>query len=241
MDVVRKAVERGAVDFGWLKSHHSFSFGQYYDPKFMGFSNLRVINDDVVAGDSGFPTHPHQNMEILTYGIEGTISHKDSTGGEGDINAGEIQLMSAGTGISHSEMNRMPHPAKFFQIWIVPDQINTNPGYSQSKIEEIPSMDGLKTLVSPEGEYPVLRIKAPVEVHELTLSLQMKQREFHLKPGRVVWIQGVEGKVNVKTPQGGSYLLDGRDAVGSKTNGKFLFSSDEEVAKVLIFDLPFSE
>ena len=125
---------RGHVKMGWLESKHSFSFGSWYNPKYMGVSALRVINDDLIAAHNGFGTHPHDNMEILTCVLKGTISHKDSMRNEGGISAGEWQLMSAGTGVQHSEINQGDEPVHLLQIWIIPNERNAEPNYQQIKL-----------------------------------------------------------------------------------------------------------
>lgn len=161
---IRKATGRGAVDLGWLKSRHSFSFGQYYDPKHMGLSVLRVINDDVVEPGQGFGTHGHKDMEIISYVIRGALEHKDSEGNEHIIPAGDIQRMSAGTGIHHSEYNAsQSESVRFLQIWILPEKNGLPPGYEQKTVS---ASGHLTELVSPSGSEQALRIN-----QDMTLSL----------------------------------------------------------------------
>src|SRR5271169_3332924 len=129
---IRHSKQRGGGDYGWLNTRHSFSFDQYHDPRFMGFRSLRVINEDVVAPGGGFPTHPHRDMEILTWILEGALEHRDNTGGSGIIRPGELQHMTAGRGVLHSEFNPSPKdPAHLLQIWIMPDRKGLTPGYEQ--------------------------------------------------------------------------------------------------------------
>ena len=147
---LRAAEARGKANFGWLDARHSFSFGHYYDPEWMGHSVLRVINQDLVAPGGGFATHPHANMEILTCVLQGTIEHKDSLGHAEQIPAGDFQLMSAGSGIRHSEYNpSQTDPLSLLQIWIEPNEFGTPPGYQQKKIESRP---GMTLVASPDGE-----------------------------------------------------------------------------------------
>ncbi len=150
---LRKSDERGYAEFGgWLKSHHTFSFSDYYDPKFMGFRDLRVINQDWIAKSSGFPAHPHRDMEIITYVLKGAVEHKDSLGNVGQIVAGEIQTMHAGTGIRHSEYNpSKDEDLQLFQIWIMPDATGAKPGYTQQSFTREQKLNQLKLIVSKDG------------------------------------------------------------------------------------------
>lgn len=165
---IRRANERGTANFGWLNSHHSFSFGHYYDPRHMGVSALRVINDDEVAPGAGFDTHGHRDMEIISYVLEGAIEHKDSMGNQFVVPAGEVQRMSAGTGITHSEFNHSSdQPLKFLQIWIQPNQLGIEPGYEQKAIEQ---KAPLTPLVTPDGRDGSLSIHQDADVFRLELN-----------------------------------------------------------------------
>ncbi|MFM4990659.1 pirin family protein [Aeromonas veronii] len=165
---LRAAEARGKANFGWLDARHSFSFGHYYDPEWMGHSVLRVINQDLVAPGGGFATHPHANMEILTCVLQGTIEHKDSLGHAEQIPAGDFQLMSAGSGIRHSEYNpSQTDPLSLLQIWIEPNEFGTPPGYQQKKIESRP---GMTLVASPDGEAGSLRIRQQARIWRLELA-----------------------------------------------------------------------
>ncbi|MFQ2272195.1 pirin family protein [Aeromonas enteropelogenes] len=165
---LRAAEARGKANFGWLDARHSFSFGHYYDPEWMGHSVLRVINQDLVSPGGGFATHPHANMEILTCVLTGTIEHKDSLGHAEQIPAGDFQLMSAGSGIRHSEYNpSQSEPLSLLQIWIEPNEYDTPPGYQQKKIEARP---GMTLVASPDGEDGSFRIRQQVRVWRVQLE-----------------------------------------------------------------------
>lgn len=165
---LRPAHSRGHANHGWLDSHHSFSFANYYDPQHMGFSNLRVINDDVVQPSMGFGTHGHQDMEIISYVIQGELAHKDSQGNVETIPAGDIQIMSAGTGIQHSEFNASDTElVNFLQIWVLPKQQGVAPRYEQKRIEQV---DRLTPIVTPQGGPTAVAINADASVFQLKLE-----------------------------------------------------------------------
>lgn len=195
MDYIRKASDRGHAHFGWLNSHHSFSFGSYYDPHHMGFSTLRVINDDTVAPGAGFDTHGHANMEIISYITHGSIAHKDSMGHEYVIPAGDIQRMSAGTGITHSEYNHsQDDDLKFLQIWIEPQRRNIAPSYEQI---QVPKRTGLTLLVSPGAEDGSLGINSDARIYRLTLENESSTKlERHSKRSNYLHIVSGQALIN---------------------------------------------
>ncbi|WP_415063287.1 pirin family protein [Bdellovibrio sp.] len=195
---LRKSDERGYAEFGgWLKSRHTFSFSEYYDPQFMGFRDLRVINQDWIAKDSGFPTHPHRDMEIITYVLKGTVEHKDSLGNVGQIQAGEIQTMHAGTGIRHSEYNpSKAEELQLFQIWIMPDVAGAQPGYTQQSFNREQKLNQLKLLVSKDGRLGSQKINQDVDLYASVLEGGIEQ-EFAIRGGRGAWVQLAEGELEV--------------------------------------------
>ncbi|MBL1375892.1 pirin family protein [Zobellella iuensis] len=226
---IRKADERGRANFGWLHSRHTFSFGSYYDPAQMGFSRLRVINDDAVAPGAGFDTHGHRDMEIISYVLEGSIAHKDSSGNEEILSAGEFQLMSAGTGILHSEFNPSnSRPLKFLQIWIEPNASGGKPGYQQKDFGRAP---GLTLVVSPDGAEGSLVIKQDARLYQLWLG-QGEEAGLELAPGRQAWVQLVEGELSVN----GERLAPG-DGAALSGEPHLSFSAAQPV-RALVFDLP---
>lgn len=168
MKYIRRSTDRGVVDFGWLQSKHSFSFGNYYDPKHMGISALRVINDDMVMPGQGFGTHGHRDMEIISYVTEGALKHEDSEGNKHIVPAGDVQRMSAGSGVMHSEYNASTtEPVKFFQIWIQPNKMGVKPGYEQ---KAIPQNGPLTPLVTPTGVNGTLAMNQNARMSRLVLS-----------------------------------------------------------------------
>lgn len=191
LDIIR-ANERGRAHFGWLKSQHTFSFGDYYNPQQMGFSALRVINDDEVAPGAGFSTHGHRNMEIISYVLQGHIAHKDSAGNEEILPAGEFQLMSAGKGIYHSEYNASnTSPLKFLQIWIEPNQFDGPPGYQQKDFGQSP---GLTWVITPTGRDGTLMIKQDAAVAQLLLA-QNQAVNFPVQAGRAYYLHLIQGVI----------------------------------------------
>lgn len=191
---IRKASERGHANFGWLNSYHSFSFGHYYDAKQMGHGNLRVINQDTVQADNGFSTHSHQNMEIISYVLSGEIAHKDSEGNQFILPKGEFQLMSAGSGISHSEFNpSQSDELNFLQIWIVPNQQNTRPSYQQKAfVQSTP----LTLVVSPDGEQDSLVIKQNAWLSKGELADE-QSLTIKLSRSPLAYVQIISGELTV--------------------------------------------
>ena len=192
---IRKSESRGVADFGWLKSRHTFSFGSWYDPRFMGFSVLRVINEDRIEVGSGFDTHGHQNMEIISYVKTGALAHKDSMGNVETIPAGEVQRMSAGTGVLHSEFNAADAETHFFQIWILPRTDNIDPSYEQRPVSGMVTANNLTLLVSPDGRDDSLSINQDALLYKITPS--QTPTEVELDPRRCQFLQVMEGACSV--------------------------------------------
>ncbi|EAT11354.1 pirin family protein [Bermanella marisrubri] len=230
MDYIRKASDRGHADFGWLNSHHSFSFGSYYDPRHMGFSTLRVINDDTVAPGAGFDTHGHANMEIISYITHGRIAHKDSMGHEYVIPANDIQRMSAGTGITHSEYNHSQNDVlKFLQIWIEPQQHNIRPSYEQI---QLPEKTGLTLLMSPEPEDGSLAINSDARLYRLTLEKESSTR-LERQSLRTSYLHIVSGRAEIN-----GQMFEQGDGIGLMTTESIEIHSKSNDFVALWFDLP---
>ena len=227
MIIHRKASERGHADFGWLNSHHSFSFGQYYDPNHMGFGALRVINDDRVAAGGGFDTHGHKDMEILSYVLAGGLAHRDSLGSGSVIRPGDVQLMSAGTGVRHSEFNASPDdPVHFLQIWIVPEKQGLQPAYAEQHFPEAERANRLRLIASPDGRDGSLKIRQDAAIHASVLE-EGASLSHSLKPGRRYWLQVAAGTLDVN----GHGLVEGDGlavvkeenlAITARTKSEFL-------------------
>jgi redox-sensitive bicupin YhaK (pirin superfamily) len=228
---VRRGDERGSTRSNWLDSRHTFSFGDYYDPKHMGFSHLRVINEDRVIAGAGFPTHSHRDMEIVTYVLEGSLAHKDSTGTSSVIRVGDVQRMSAGTGISHSEHNASQNEAvHFLQIWIIPDEMGLVPGYEQ-KAFSLHKHRGTGTLVaSRDGRDGSITLHQNVDVWAARLSPE-EQAVFRLKPNRRAWIQMARGAGMLN----GTLLRAGDGAAASHEELLEIKAVDD--AEFMMFDL----
>lgn len=230
MITVRRSDERGQGQFDWLSSRHTFSFGSYYDTRFMGFSALRVINDDAVTPGAGFPTHGHSDMEIISYVLEGEIAHRDSEGNIARLPAGEFQLMSAGHGITHSEFNASnTAPLKFLQIWIQPNVYGQTPSYQQKDFGQQP---GLTLVISPNGEAGSLTIKQNAKLYQLLLE-NKAHVELPVDHGRRAYIHVINGELQV----GNHRLLPGDGAAIEDETGLTLQASHNAV-KALVFDLP---
>jgi redox-sensitive bicupin YhaK (pirin superfamily) len=228
---IRRGNERGHANLGWLDTYHTFSFDTYYDPQFMGFRHLRVINEDRVAPGRGFPTHPHRDMEIITYILEGALQHRDSMGTGSVIRAGEIQRMSAGTGVTHSEQNASTtEPVHLLQIWILPEKKGIAPGYEQTKFER-PELEGRLTLVgsnNPSGH--AVTIHQNVQLYASILPAG-KSVTHTLAPGRHAWLQVARGKADV----GGRELSAGDGAAITEETAVAIAAKDD--AEILLFDL----
>jgi redox-sensitive bicupin YhaK (pirin superfamily) len=229
MAYLRYGKDRGFNDLGWLQSHHSFSFSGYHDPDHMGFSALRVINDDRVRPGAGFPRHSHQDMEIISYVKQGAIEHKDSMGNIKVLPAGEFQLMSAGTGVSHSEYNPSTDDhLSFLQIWIVPDTQGVEPCYQQKHFGHNP---GLTLIASPDGRDGSLRIHQDARLHHLLL--EPGQRLEHApQTDHDVYVHVVAGHLGVN----GQSLVAG-DGIGLSSVDQVQFIAQDEV-EAIVFDLP---
>ena len=230
MITVRRAGERGRTRLDWLDSRHTFSFGDYRDPRYMGFRDLRVINDDRVAPGKGFGTHSHRDMEIITYVLEGAVEHKDSTGTSTVIRPGEVQRMSAGTGISHSEFNPSgTEPVHFLQIWILPARQNLPPGYEQRTFD-LDKGRGRWTLVAANNRDGAVKLGQDVEVSAARFS-PGQQAAYRLKPGRHAWLQMARGSATLN----GVSLGAGDGAAVSEE--EILEIKAIEEAEALLFDL----
>jgi quercetin 2,3-dioxygenase len=229
---LRRAADRGHFDHGWLDTFHTFSFGGYQDPAQMGFRALRVINEDRVAPGEGFGTHPHRDMEIITWVLDGTLAHRDSTGAGGLLRHGDLQWMSAGTGVTHSEMNGSDRePVHFLQIWILPDRAGHEPAYGQQAIP----LDGLRgtmrLIASPDGGGGSLTIHQDARV--FATILQGGEAVRHpLAPGRHAWVQVARGAATVN----GTALTAG-DGVALSKEPEVAISAEAGEAELLVFDL----
>lgn len=229
--ILRPSATRGAVDFGWLKSKHTFSFGSYFDPNHIGFGALRVINEDKVAPSAGFPTHPHENMEILSYVVSGGLKHKDSLGTGSVIRPGDLQRMSAGTGVRHSEYNHSgTDPVHFLQIWIVPEADGLEPSYEQKAFPETERLNVLRLIGSRDGRGGSVVIHQDVDLFGALLAAD-NSLTHDIAPGRKVWLQVIKGKLKVNDQQ-----LDAGDGLGLLDVGAIALAA-EETAEFLLFDL----
>lgn len=228
---IRKSEERGHADLGWLDSRHTFSFGHYHDPRHMGFGPLRVINDDRVAPGGGFPTHPHSDMEIISYVLEGGLEHRDSLGNGSIIRPGDIQRMSAGTGVRHSEFNASNSaPVHFLQIWIIPRKRGINPGYEQKAFSAEDKRGTLRLIGSSDGRQESLTIHQDVDLYGTLLGAG--DRVSHqIAPGRNAWLQVARGALRLN----GEALLEGDGA--SVTDAGTLHLEGVDSAEALLFDM----
>ncbi|MFZ1343949.1 pirin family protein [Thiothrix eikelboomii] len=229
---LRPANERGHFKNHWLDSKHSFSFGEYYDPKQMGISVLRVINDDRITAGAGFPLHPHNNMEIVSYVLEGELAHQDSMGNGSVIRKGEVQRMSAGTGITHSEYNPSTHQGThFLQIWLLPTQRNTQPSYAQIAVSDAEKAAGWRLLISPDGASGSLATNTEARLYASLLG-SGQARDYLLAPERLAYLFVASGSIELA-----GLTLTAGDGVAF-TAGTALKLLGKDLAEVLLFDLP---
>ena len=227
---IRRAEERGGADHGWLNTKHTFSFADYYDPRHMGFRALRVINEDRVTPGQGFGTHPHRDMEILSYVLEGQLAHQDSMGNKGVITPGEVQRMSAGTGVLHSEQNgSKSEGVHFLQIWIQPDQLGVAPSYELKRFA-LGEKKGFQLVASPDGADGSVKINAKTKLYGTRLN-EGEQASLELAPGRHAYVHVARGDVKVN----GTALKAGDGAAFSDERSIAL--EGVQGAEVLVFDL----
>ncbi|CAH1905539.1 Quercetin 2,3-dioxygenase [Candidatus Nitrotoga sp. HW29] len=228
---IRPAQHRGTANFDWLFSRHTFSFGNYYDPQQSGFSDLLVINDDIVQAGKGFNTHPHRDMEIFTYVIDGALAHKDSMGTGSAIKAGDVQLMSAGTGITHSEFNHsQTELVHFLQIWLVPDKKGVQPRYQQSHFSQAEKQGRLQLIISPDGTEKSLSVYQDVRVYAGCFNGD-EQAQLTLVGNRYAYVHIVRGVLTVN----GTVLNEGD---GARIRNESLITLQQgQNAEVLVFDL----
>jgi redox-sensitive bicupin YhaK (pirin superfamily) len=233
MLTIRPASERGHADHGWLDTWHTFSFANYYDPRHMGYRSLRVINDDVIAPGRGFGTHPHEDMEIITWVLDGELAHRDSMGTGAVLRHGDVQRMSAGTGLTHSEFNASREkPVRLLQIWIEPAEYGVKPRYEDRAIPLAERQDRLRLLASGDGRDGSLDLHQDADIYVSTLGAS-KQISHRLRPGRGAWIQIARGTVDL----GGKRLVQGDGVVVEDEGELTLKNIGHDEAELLLFDL----
>jgi redox-sensitive bicupin YhaK (pirin superfamily) len=231
MVTIRKSADRGHFDHGWLDTRHTFSFGRYLDRAHMGFRSLRVINEDIVAPGAGFPQHPHDNMEIISYIVSGALAHKDTTGGASTIRPGDIQHMTAGRGVEHSEFNpSSTEPVHLIQIWIRPHTRDLPPRYQEAHFDEASRRDRLRLVALPTGAEGSLAIQADASLYASLLA-QGKTLTYTLGRGRHAWLQLVRGGVRLN----GQTLAPGDGAAVSDESGLTIEATAD--SEFLLFDL----
>jgi len=231
MITLRPSNERGGADHGWLKTRHTFSFNTYYDPKHVHFRSLRVINEDWVQPGMGFGTHPHDNMEIITYVLSGELEHKDSLGTGSIIRPGDGQRMSAGTGIQHSEFNpSQKEPVHLLQIWILPERKGIQPSYEQKSFPEEEKRGKLRVIASPDGKDGSVTIHQDASLY-VSLLAPGEQVEHKLGNGRYAWLQVAKGAVELN-----SHALAQGDGAAVSDEPQFVIGGKED-AEILLFDL----
>ena len=231
MIILRKSGERGFADHGWLQSHHTFSFASYHDAAHMGYGNLRVINEDRVAAGRGFGTHSHSNMEIISYVLSGELAHTDSMGNVKSIPPGDVQRMSAGTGVQHSESNHATgQTTHFFQIWIEPNEIGIPPSYAQKTIAEADKRGALRLVASPDGALNSVTLHADARLYA-GLFNGNEAATLPLLSQRKTWVQMLRGQLDVN-----GYTLQAGDGAAIEAEDRLQLSAGQD-AEVLVFDL----
>jgi len=230
--IIYKSDSRGHVNFGWLDSNHSFSFGHYYNPDRMNFGLLRVLNDDLVAGGAGFPTHPHSNMEIVSIPLKGSLAHRDSTGSEKVIKAGEVQIMSAGSGLTHSEYNySKTEEVNFLQIWILPKEMNINPRYDQKEFSVLERQNSFQTIVSPSDRNALwINQDAWLSLAEIDKGRRLTYKFHNHNSGLYLFL--IEGEISI-----GNEHLKRRDAIGVWETSYSEINAIEH-SKLLLIEVP---
>jgi quercetin 2,3-dioxygenase len=232
--ILHKAETRGHADHGWLVSHQSFSFAGYYNPARIGFGVLRVLNDDIVAGGRGFGSHPHDNMEIISIPLEGSLVHEDNLGHKQVVSQGEIQVMSTGTGVFHSEYNNSPDkPAKFLQIWIFPNQLNVKPRYDQMKLDPTKEHNRLRQILSPDPNDEGVWIYQDAWFHTGRFDADREFTYRIKKPGNGAYLFVINGSFTVD-----GQPLEARDGIGITGTEPINLLSLENGATILIMDVP---
>lgn len=233
--IIHRSLDRGYADHGWLQARHSFSFAGWYNPEKIHFGVLRVLNDDRVAPGTGFPTHPHDNMEIITIPLKGGVYHEDNMGNSGEIKTGEVQVMSAGKGVLHSEYNKNDNSElNLFQIWIFPNKRNVEPRYDQMKIDDDNVSNGWIQVVSPDKEDEGLWIHQNAWIHIGHLQGNNLLQYRNKRHGNGTYLMVIEGKVNVEGVD-----LNKRDAIGIPEEKEITIKGLED-SKVLLLDVPMN-
>jgi redox-sensitive bicupin YhaK (pirin superfamily) len=232
MITLRPAEERGHADHGWLNTHFTFSFADYNDPRHMGFRDLRVINDDRIAGGGGFGAHPHRDMEIITYMIEGQLEHQDNMGHGAVLKRGDVQHMTAGRGVIHSEFNHsQSDPIRLLQIWIFPEKRGLAPDYQDRHFDERERVNRLRLIASTDGRDGSLIINQDVDLYDAQLS-QGTEVQLALRPGRYAWLQVINGELSLN----GKELKTG-DGAAVSDESKVKIAGLSDKAEFLLFDL----
>ena len=228
---IRKAQDRGKANLGWLESYHTFSFAEYYDPQHMGFADLRVINDDIIAPAKGFGTHPHRDMEIVTYVLDGALEHRDSMGNGSVMRPGDVQRMSAGTGVTHSEFNHsQQEPVHLLQIWILPNRNGHTPGYEQKHFAADEKRGRLRLIASLDGAEGSVSLNQDVKVFAALLDGE-ETASYAVNTGRVAWIHVARGEVEIN-----GETLRGGDGASVDPETELNLSNGQD-AEILLFDM----